>query len=63
MTDDGRENEQNEIEQKLIAKAAKMGGNAIIFSKPKQSGMEAQPFSFGKVDFTYLYKGTVIVYQ
>jgi hypothetical protein len=63
LTDDGRENEQKEIETKMIAKAAKLGGNAIIFDKPKQSGVEAQPFSFGRFDLTYLYKGAVVVYQ
>jgi hypothetical protein len=63
LTDDGKEEEQAEIEAKMIKKAQKMGGHAIIFAAPKQSGMEAAgPFSFA-AKFTFLYKGTVVVYE
>lgn len=62
LTDDGAEAEQSEIEAKMIKKAQKMGGNAIIFAEPKQSGFEATPFTFS-AKMTYLYKGTVIKYQ
>jgi hypothetical protein len=63
LTDDGKEAEQQEIEAKMIKRAKKMGANAILFEKPKASGVEAAPFSFGKFENTFLYKATVVVYQ
>lgn len=63
LKDDGKDQEQEQIEAKMIAKAKKMGGQAILFDKPKQSGMEAEFFSFGQAKFTYLYKANVVVYE
>lgn len=63
LKDDGKEAEQEEIEKKLIKKAKQMGGDAILFDKPKQSGMEMDFFSFGASKFTYLYRARVVVYQ
>jgi hypothetical protein len=63
LKDDGKEIETKEIEKQMIRRAAKMGGNAIIFDKPTPSGFEAAPFSFGKMDPTFLFKGTVVVYE
>lgn len=63
LTDDGKEGEQAEIEAKMIKQAKKMGASAILFDKPKPSGFEAAPFSFGKLDPTFQYKAIVAVYQ
>lgn len=62
LADDGKEVEQPEIEAKMIKQAKRMGGQAIIFETPKQSGLEPGFFSWG-LKFTYLYKGTVISYE
>jgi hypothetical protein len=52
----------------MIKKAKKMGGNAILFEKPKESGIEGGGFYYrgfitsgGKL--TYLYKGAVVVFE
>jgi hypothetical protein len=63
LDDDGKESEQPEIEAKMIKRAKSMGGNAIVFEKPKPSGMEAGPWSFGSLKYTYLYRATVFVYE
>jgi len=60
VTDDGRAVEQPTIEAKMIKKANRMGGNAVILHVPVRSGTEMAGFS--AVD-TFLYKATVIVYQ
>ena len=68
LTDDGKEIEQPKIEEKMVNKARKMGGDAIIFSKPSYSGTEGQAyymrgFAFGGAKVTYLFRGTVIGYK
>ncbi len=63
LNDDGKIEEQPDIEAKMIKKAQKLRGDAIIFEKPEQSGLEAQPFGFGSFKYTYKYKGTVVAYQ
>ncbi|MCP5516543.1 MAG: hypothetical protein H7A45_04695 [Verrucomicrobiales bacterium] len=63
LKDDGKEAEQQEIEAKMIKQAKKMGGDAIIFLEPKQSGMETEFWSWGAAKFTYLYQGRVVAYD
>ncbi len=64
LKDDGTAEEQEKVEAKMITKAKKMGGSAIVFDRPKQSGMEASYFSFpGAIKYTYLYRSVVVVYE
>jgi hypothetical protein len=62
LKDDGRPVEQEDIEAKMIKKAKKMGGSAIIFKDPIKSG-EDNAWGSGSLKVTYLYKGIVIVYE
>src|SRR5687768_7971537 len=63
LKDDAAEHEEDEITEEFKKKARKMGGDAIIFRSKKQSGMEVKPFSFGKLDITYLYTVDVLRFQ
>lgn len=63
LKDDATEQEEDEITKEFIKQARKLGGDAILFHEKKQSGMEAGPFSFGKLNFTYLYKVDVIRFE
>jgi hypothetical protein len=61
LTDDGRVEEQQGIEGRMIKKAKAMGGNAIIFHPLIESGGEGQPFGGWKK--TYFFKASVVVYE
>lgn len=61
LTDDGRIEEQQAIEAKMIRKAKSMGANAIIFHALIDSGGEGQMFGGWKK--TYFYKASVVVYE
>ncbi len=60
LKDDGRPVEQEDIEAKMIRRAKKMGGRAIIFKEPVKSGEDNK---WGSMKITFLYKGIVIVYE
>src|SRR5438105_12435320 len=47
IADDGRKAEQPAIEGKMIRKAKRMGGNAILFLPLEASGQELRPFFAG----------------
>jgi hypothetical protein len=68
LTDDGKEIEQPKIEEKMIEKARKMGGDAIIFMKPSYSGTEGNAvfvrgFAIGGSKVTFLFRGAVVAYK
>lgn len=62
IADDGRKEEQPGIEAKMIKKAKRMGGNAIIFLPLEQSGEELRPF-FAGIAAAYVYKAIVVAYE
>ena len=62
LADDAREVEEPQIEAKMIQKAKRMGGNAIIFEPKSRSGAEFTGF-FSTLSNTYLYKARVVVYE
>lgn len=63
LDDDGAEKEEEEIIAQFIQKARKLGGDAIILEPKKPSGMEAEIFGFGKINYTFLYQANVIRFQ
>ncbi len=63
LKDDGRVEEQDAIEAKMLRKAKSMGANGIIVHPPVKSGTEAILDLFGSVKTTYLYRGTVFRYD
>ena len=68
LVDDGKEIEQPKIEQKMIGKARKLGGDAIIFMEPRFSGTDDQyfihnRFAIGGSKITFLFRGVVIAYK
>lgn len=63
LKDDATEPEEDEITVEFKKKALKMGGDAIVFKPKKESGLEMKPFSFGKLDKTYIYTVDVIRFQ
>jgi hypothetical protein len=63
LKDDGAEAEEDEILAKFLKQARKLGGDALLVHEKHQSGTELAPFSFGKVNFTYLYRADVIRFE
>jgi ABC-type glycerol-3-phosphate transport system substrate-binding protein len=57
---DGTEAEQEQIQAKMISKAKRMGGNAIVFDVPKQGGFKSE--FLGSFKWAYIYEATVGVY-
>lgn len=63
LKDDAAEAEEDEVFDQFKKRAAKMGGDAIIIHPKKDSGMEIQPFGFGKINKTFLYTVDVIRFR
>jgi len=63
LKDDAAEVEEDEVTEKFIKDARKLGGDAIIFHEKKPSGMEVEPFGFGKINNTFLYRVDVIRFE
>jgi hypothetical protein len=62
LTDDAREVEEPTVEAKMIKKAKRMGGSAVIFEPKTESGAEMGLWSVG-ISKTYVYKARVVVYE
>ena len=60
IQEEGREEEQKKLETKLIEKAKGLGGHAIVFDVPRQSGFQSE--FLGSFKVSYLYRATVVVY-
>ena len=60
LKDDGPEEEQEQIEAKMIRKARRMGGQAIVFDAAKENGFKSE--FLGSFKVTYLYEAKVVVY-
>jgi hypothetical protein len=63
LKDDAGEDEEDEITEKFVKQARKLGGDAIVFREKKQSGLEVVPFGFGKIKYTFLYGVDVVRFE
>lgn len=63
LKDDAAEVEEDQIIEKFVQQARKLGGDALLLHEKSQSGMERVPFSFGKVNITFLFRADVIRFE
>jgi hypothetical protein len=63
LVDDGSEIDEDEITDKFVKQARKVGGDAIILRPKKQSGAQVVPFGFGRINLTFVYRADVIRFE